>query len=365
MVSLQSGIMRLVGTDGHGTKLETQLISLPALASHIVGGRRALRHRAGRDRDGPGGQIRACLPQTAARALGLAPGDRTTLSDTVSGTRVKVLITGVFRPLRPGSHYWTLEPDGPGAGAPRRRPGDGRPAGHQLGRAGHGFAIRAAAWLVRPRFAGISGSDLGAIGAGLGSRLGGLANTQTLSSAVVTTALPAELTALATALVVARTELLAGLLTLLVVAGATLALAVRLLAQRRTAEAALLSARGASRTQLARRALIDAAIVAVPALIAGPLLGLAWPWCCCGPGCAPVGIAVPGLAPGATCGGLAGDACSCWPAARRSSGCPGCAARRRRCGGGPRRAGSGRSPARSEPRPTSRWWRSRRPRPGS
>ena len=59
---------------------------------------------------------------------------------------------------------------------------------------------------------------------------------------MVTTSLPQEFTALATALVVARTELLAGLLTLLVVAGATLALAVRLLAQRRTAEAALLSA---------------------------------------------------------------------------------------------------------------------------
>ena len=125
MVSLQSGIMRLVGADGHGTKLETQLISLPALASHIalvtgsVAPRRPDR-RAGPGgpggrggRGGSGGQITACLPQTAARALGLAPGDRTTLRDTVSGARVQVLITGVFRPLRPASHYWMLNPMGP------------------------------------------------------------------------------------------------------------------------------------------------------------------------------------------------------------------------------------------------------------
>src|SRR5215472_50835 len=36
VVSLQSGIMRLVGAGRHRTKLETQLISLPALASHVV-----------------------------------------------------------------------------------------------------------------------------------------------------------------------------------------------------------------------------------------------------------------------------------------------------------------------------------------
>ncbi len=99
---------------------------------------------------------------------------------------------------------------------------------------------------------------------------------------------------------VARTELLAGLLTLLVVAGATLALAVRLLAQRRTAEAALLSARGASRAQLARRALVDAAIVAVPALVVGPLIGTALALVLLRAGLASVGIAVPRLAPGAT-----------------------------------------------------------------
>jgi hypothetical protein len=105
VVSLQSGIMRLAGADGRSTKLETQLISLPALASHIsVVAGHCDTAPAGPEANGgpggkrgPGGQITACLPQTAARALGLAPGDRTTLSDTVSGSRVKVLITGVFR----------------------------------------------------------------------------------------------------------------------------------------------------------------------------------------------------------------------------------------------------------------------------
>jgi len=291
-VSLQSGIMKLVGADGHGTKLETQLISLPELASHsaVVSGH-----------CGPGaaGLISACLPQTAARALGLATGDRATLRDTESGATVKVLITGVFKPLRPDSHYWMLNPMGP---VPVHLLGGLETTGPLVTSEaipGHGFTIRAAAWLAQPDFSGLSGSDLAAIGGGLGSRLGGLANTETLSSAVVTTALPTELSALSTALVVARTELLAGLLTLLVVAGATLALAVRLLAQRRTAEAALLSARGASRAQLARRALIDAVIVAVPALAAGPLLGTMLALVLLRAGLRPVGITVPALAPGA------------------------------------------------------------------
>src|SRR6185437_8740401 len=292
-VSLQSGIMKLVGADGHPTKLETQLISLPALASHIA----VVSGHCGPGK--PGGLVSACLPQTAARALGLAPGDRTTLRDTESGSTVKVLITGVFRPLQPPSHYWMLNPMGP---VPVHLLGGLETAGPLVtseATPGHGFTIRAAAWLAQPDFAGFSGSDLAAIGSGLGSRLGGLANTETLSSAVVTTALPAELSALSTALVVARTELLAGLLTLLVVAGATLALAVRLLAQRRTAEAALLSARGASRAQLARRALIDAVIVAVPALAAGPLLGTMLALVLLRAGLRPVGITVPALAPGA------------------------------------------------------------------
>ncbi|HET7017653.1 MAG TPA: FtsX-like permease family protein [Streptosporangiaceae bacterium] len=298
-VSLQSGIMKLIGADGHGTKLETQLISLPALALHIavVSGHCGSGEPGGPG--GPGGLISACLPQTAARALGLAPGDRTTLRDTESGAIVRVLITGVFRPLQPWSHYWMLDPMGP---VPVHLLGGLETAGPLVTSAatpGHGFTIRAAAWLAQPDFAGVNGSDLAAIGPGLGSRLGGLANTQTLSSAVVTTALPAELSALSTALVVARTELLAGLLTLLVVAGATLALAVRLLAQRRTAEAALLSARGASRAQLARRALVDAAIVAIPALATGPLLGTILALVLLRAGLRPVGIAVPALAPGA------------------------------------------------------------------
>ena len=89
----------------------------------------------------------------------------------------------------------------------------------------------------------------------------------------MTTSLPAQLSALATALVVARTKILAGILTLLVIAGATLGIAARLLAQRRATETALLGARGASRTQIARRCLVDAAVVAGPAAIGGPLLG--------------------------------------------------------------------------------------------
>ncbi len=147
--------------------------------------------------------------------------------------------------------------------------------------------------------------------------------------------------------------MLAGLLTLLVVAGATLALAVRLLAQRRTAEAALLAARGASRIQLARRALIDAAIVAVPALMLGPLIG-SW---------LALLLLRAGLRPGRHRRSRASPASTAnvpgwrrrWSrrAAWSSPPCPGCAAPIAAAAPGRPRAGSARSRRPSAPRPTS------------
>jgi hypothetical protein len=289
--SLQSGTMRLAGPDGRLTKLETQLISLPGLAGHVrlISGTCSGREPTGPAKTGPAktgpaktgpaktgparATVSACLPVTAARALHLAVGDRVTLRDAISGAPVRVLITGTFTQRRPASRYWMLDPM---SQAPVHLSSGLETAGPLVtsaAAAGSRYTPRAAAWLGRPAFGHLGSTGLAATGGALGGRLETLQNSSTLSAAIVTTDLPAEFAALATGLVVARTELLGGLLTLLVVAGATLALAVRLLAQRRSAEAALLAARGASRVQLARRAVIDTVIVAVPAAIFGPLLG--------------------------------------------------------------------------------------------
>ena len=74
-------------------------------------------------------------------------------------------------------------------------------------------------------------------------------------------------------MVVARSQLAVGILILLVIAGATLALAVSLLSGQREAEATLLRARGASRSQLTRTGLAEAVLLVVPAAVLGPILG--------------------------------------------------------------------------------------------
>ena len=74
-------------------------------------------------------------------------------------------------------------------------------------------------------------------------------------------------------MVVARSQLAVGILILLVIAGATLALAVSLLSSQREAEAALLRARGASRRQLFRTGAAEALLLVAPAALLAPILG--------------------------------------------------------------------------------------------
>ena len=88
----------------------------------------------------------------------------------------------------------------------------------------------------------------------------------------VSTGLPGLLSGLGTALVVTRSQLAIGAAILLVIAGATLALATVMLSSQRQAEAALLRSRGASRWQLAGSGVAEAALLVLPALIVSPLL---------------------------------------------------------------------------------------------
>jgi len=267
-VSLQSSILDLPRRKGAVIRLQTQLISLPAAARQIA----VLSGNCNASGTDP---IPACVPQSAVPVLGLKPGDLVTFRDTVTGAVTRVLITGIYRPIHPDSRYWLLNQ----LGSAIQRGSSFTEAGPLItgprAAAGGHFAFGSAVWLGLPDFSRLGGTGLATVGSQLATRINALTNSAALPDAVVTTDLPAQLTALATALVVTRTEILSAILTLLVVAGATLSLAVRLLAQRREAEAALLAARGASRIQLARRGLIDAALVAGPPAVAGPLLGAA------------------------------------------------------------------------------------------
>ncbi|MFB8773897.1 ATP-binding cassette domain-containing protein [Streptomyces broussonetiae] len=55
------------------------------------------------------GDIEAALPQSAARRLGVTPGDRLTVTDRLDGPPVRVLVIGVYRPVNARAPYWQLD----------------------------------------------------------------------------------------------------------------------------------------------------------------------------------------------------------------------------------------------------------------
>ena len=90
----------------------------------------------------------------------------------------------------------------------------------------------------------------------------------------VTTRLPQLLDGIASNIVLARSLFAIGALELLLVAGAALVLAARLLAGLRDEESALLRARGATRWQLTRPVLAEALVIGAVAGAAGVLAGV-------------------------------------------------------------------------------------------
>jgi hypothetical protein len=247
---------------------QTHLISLTALNAHaslvagswptVVSGSAA---------------VPAAVPAGLARSLRLTAGQTLRLRESVSGARVDVRITGIFRPLQPDSPYWLLGSASSGGvqesgGFADYGPLVTTPAAMA---AGH-VTVDAAAWAALPDVARISAGDLQAVSDRLqsavnsGARIGGLQN-QTVS-----TGLPGLLSGLGTALVVTRSQLAIGAAILLVIAGATLALATVMLSSQRQAEVALLRSRGASRWQLAGSGVAEAVLLVLPSVIAGPLL---------------------------------------------------------------------------------------------
>jgi hypothetical protein len=274
LVSPESNVLNLP-THGASTKLQTQLISLPGIAAHVIPVKGSCPASTSQPAQASGSEvIPACLPATAARVLGLSVGDQVTLGDSSSHAPVHVRITGTYSRADQNGPYWMLDPMG--SNPVRRTPGfttAGPLVTSPAVAASAHYAFSSVGILAQPDFRRLNGTGLASLSNNLSARVTSLNNASNFHDATVTTSLPAQLSSLATALVVARTKILAGILTLLVIGGATLALAARLLAQRREGETALIGARGASRTQVARRGLIDAAVVAVPTAIAGPVLG--------------------------------------------------------------------------------------------
>jgi hypothetical protein len=254
------------GFGGHGA--QTLLLSAAAARQHLrlVGGTWPATNR------GAGGVVPVCAPAAAAHRLRLAPGDTLTLRDSISLARARVRIACIYAEAEPASAYWQLWPLGPAAVSTAGGFTVYGPLITAEPAAAWPVPAPAAAWLAVPDFAAMTASDLQGLSSSVGAAITKLTNSASLGP-TVTSGLPGLLSDQAVALEVARSQLLIGQLIVLVVAGAALVVAVRLLASRRAGEPGLLMARGATRLQLAARGGADAALLAVPAAVAGPLLG--------------------------------------------------------------------------------------------
>jgi hypothetical protein len=246
---------------------QTHLISLTALYAHavlvagswptVVSGSAA---------------VPVAVPVGLARNLHLAAGRTFRLHESVTGAPVDVRITGIFRPLRPGSPYWLLKSATGGVQqsggfadyGPLVTTPEAMAAGHVV--------VDAASWAAVPDVARIGAGGLQAISDRVQSAVNKIARISGLQNQTVSTRLPRLLSGLGTALVVTRSQLAIGAAMLLVIAGATLALATVMLSSQRQAEVALLRSRGASRWQLAGSGVAEAVLLVLPSVIVGPLL---------------------------------------------------------------------------------------------
>ena len=254
----------------HGVGLpnaQTHLISLTALNAHavlvagswptVVSGSAA---------------VPAAVPTGLARNLHLAAGQTLRLRESVSGAPVDVRIAGIFRPLQPDSPYWLLGSASSGVQQSGGFADYGPLVTTPAAMAGGHVTVDAAAWAALPDVARLGAGDLQAVSDRLQSAVKKVDGMAGLQNRTVSTGLPGLLSGLATALVVTRSQLAIGAAILLVIAGATLALATVMLSSQRQAEAALLRSRGASRWQMAGSGLAEAALLVLPSIVAGPLL---------------------------------------------------------------------------------------------
>jgi hypothetical protein len=223
---------------------------------------------------GTGAALPVAVPAATATRLRLRPGSQLLLQVAATGRTIPVKVTGIFRRPHRGAGFWTLDPAG--SALPRTVGGFTiypSLVASQVGMAGHGIPVGSASWAVGLDTSRIGTGNLSALAASLQPDLNALGSTAGLRNVVVTTGLPGLLTGLEQAVVVARSQLAVGMLILLVIAGATLALAVSLLSSQRESEAALLRARGASRRQLIRTGVGEALLLVAPAAVLGPILG--------------------------------------------------------------------------------------------
>ncbi|MCX4908618.1 FtsX-like permease family protein [Streptomyces sp. NBC_00878] len=227
---------------------------------------------------GDGGEIEVALPEAAARQLALKPGARLTLVDRFDGPKVRILVTGLYRPTQVTSPYWQLD-DLRGRGISKV---DFTTYGPLLadpsvlaGTSRQKPAVSAGStgWLASAGFSTLTTGRIDALRDAARTGPRALLKSPSLhGTTAVTTALPEELDRVERSLLVSRSTLLIVALQLALLAGYALLLVARLLSVERAGETRLLRARGGSRRRVAGLAGLEALLLAVPAAVCAPLL---------------------------------------------------------------------------------------------
>jgi hypothetical protein len=231
-----------------------------------------------------GGPLPVALPAAAASRLHLTLGSVLTGARQPSGAPVSLRVTGLFRPRDPASPYWALDLL-PISGIsvqnfPLSYAGSGMqgsvvtygPAIVSPGAFRDGLAASQGSWSVLPQAPALARGNIDALAASTRAAVSQLAVVPP-QGLTVTSGLPQLLDGLASTIVLARSLFTIAALELLLVAGAALVLAARLLASLREEESALLRARGATGWQVTRPVLAEAVVLGAVAGLAGVLAG--------------------------------------------------------------------------------------------
>ncbi len=238
----------------------------------------------------PGRPLPVALPVAVASRLHVTPGSVLKTAIRSGPAAAGLRVTGLFRFKNPASPYWALDQVPFSGFAASTIPGVGTTLIPGVGTPGSlviygpavvspaafrsGVAARQASWFVLPAAPVMARQNIAAL-AGRTSHVVTKLTTLILPAGLqVTTRLPQALDGIASNIVLARSLFTIGALELLLVAGAALVLAARLLASLRDEESALLRARGATRWQLTRPVLAEALVIGAVAGLVGVLAGV-------------------------------------------------------------------------------------------
>lgn len=225
----------------------------------------------------PGSHIPVAVSDAVADGLGLAAGTELDLVSRLDADLVlPVRIAAVFRIDDPSDPFWWSDP----------RTLEGLTESDQYRTFGPFLMSRAdlmdraatdnvsLSWRLLPDYAGIAVGDM----AGLRSRIGALPDRlRAVAEAYnpsVETQLPQTLAGAERALLVSRAGMLLVMVQLAVLGGYAILLTAGLLIDHRRVETALLRSRGAGPGHVAGMALVEGLILAVPAVVLGPLFAV-------------------------------------------------------------------------------------------